>query len=202
MINKSPKELANDLIEAAAHDTQVRIKLEQDGSLFEGYHPEMRKVHEANAITLANFIDLYGWPAPSKYGKKVHEAAWLIAIHAISKPDVLRNALRLLKAALDQNEQVATHYAKLFDRIALYEGRKQKYGTQFFPSATGTWHARDLEDPENVETRRAELGMISFARNQEQVDKWAATLPTVPPAIDEEKFLCFLIEVGWRNQKN
>lgn len=200
MIIEIQENVGQELIKAAEHDTAVRIELEKDGALFDGYHPIMRSVHEKNADLLTKFIDSYGWPAPSKWGQEIHEAAWLIAIHTISRPDVLRRALHELKRALDDGELVAEQYARLFDRIALYEGRQQEYGTQFFPNENGKWYARDLDSVEKAEERRLAIGMISFEQNQKEVNEWAATLPTVPPPINEEKFLQFLIEVGWRNQ--
>ena len=199
MIIEVQKNVGQELIKAAEHDTAVRLKLEKDGSLFDGYHPTMRSVHEKNAEILTKFMSVHGWPIPSKWGQEIHEAAWLIAIHAISRPNILRRALYALKKALNDGELVAEQYARLFDRIALYEGRQQEYGTQFFPGENGKWYARDLDSVEKAEERRSTIGMISFEQNQKEVDEWAATLPTVPPPVNEEKFLQFLIETGWRN---
>jgi len=199
MTIKIQEQVDQKLIDAAEHDIAVRTELEKDGSLFEGYHPKMREVHEKNAEILTTFINLHGWPVPSRWGKDVHEAAWLIAIHAISKPDILRGALHALEKALNQGELVAEQYARLFDRIALYEGRQQEYGTQFFPDKHGKWYARDLDSIESAEKRRSAIGMISFAQNQKEINEWATTLPTVPPPVDEKNFLQFLIETGWRN---
>jgi hypothetical protein len=43
-------DLARRLIAAfAAEDERVRERLAADGSLFDGYHPEMEAVHRANA---------------------------------------------------------------------------------------------------------------------------------------------------------
>jgi len=199
MIIEIQKQVGQELIDAAEYDTAIRIELEQDGSLFEGYHPKMQEVHERNAVILTKFVTLHGWPIPSKWGQQIHEAAWLIAIHAISKPDILRSALHELQKALSNGEFVAEQYARLFDRIALYEGRQQEYGTQFFPGKHGQWYAHDLDSIENAEKKRSAIGMISFAQNQKEIDEWAATLLTIPAPINEEKFLQFLIEAGWRN---
>lgn len=199
MLTDEQKKAGQELVDAAAYDTQVRIELEKDGSLFTGYHPKMRAVHEENAQKVEKFIVRYGWPMPSIWGTELHEAAWFIAIHAISKPQLLRKTLVLLEQALKNGEPVQNEYARLFDRIALYEGRKQRYGTQFFNNANGRWYARDLENPEQVDERRAAIGnMPSFAENQKEVDEYAKALPVQPPPMDEEFFLRFLREVGWQ----
>ena len=43
-------------------DHRVRAELAADGSLFDGYHPRMRAVHEANAERLAAILSERGWP--------------------------------------------------------------------------------------------------------------------------------------------
>ena len=186
------------LLDACAYDMRVLAELEQAGTLHDGYNPKMRIVHEKNAILLERFIEQYGWPVPSKFGSKIHEAAWFIAIHAISRPDILRLALQLLEQALQNGELVAEEYAKLFDRIALFEGRKQCYGTQFSPSPTG-WYAWDLEDPEHVDKRRASLGLSTFLAGKEACGAGAGGFIS---AAEQERydvdFLLFLKEVGWR----
>jgi hypothetical protein len=45
--------LKTELLSMAAEDLRVREELARDGSLFEGYHPRMRAVHERNAAGLA-----------------------------------------------------------------------------------------------------------------------------------------------------
>jgi hypothetical protein len=186
------------LIDAAAHDMEVFVELEKTNTLFNGYNPKMRLVHEQNAQLLEEFIMQYGWPLPLTFGKDVHEAAWLIAIHAISKPGMLKSTLQLLEQALQAGQPVAEEYAKLFDRIALYEGRKQYYGTQFFPSPMG-WIARDLLDPENVDERRALLGLSTFLEGKQACGAVQGGI------IDETEmeryntdFLIFLKDSGWR----
>lgn len=119
---------------------------------------------------LIQFIDDYGWPVPSKFGRTLHEAAWLIAIDAISQLALLNRIFTLLEKALDGGEPVAEEYAKLCDRIALYEGRAQIYGTHFFPRPTG-WQAYELNEPDFVDQRCAALGLNSFIENKEYVCK-------------------------------
>lgn len=192
------KEACQQLIDAIARDIKFRAELEQAGVLYDGYHQQMRAVHEENAALLENFLNHYGWPYPSKYGKDIYEAAWMIAIHAISKPVLLRKVLHILEQALQAGEPVANEYAKLYDRIELYEGRQQLYGTQFFPSPRG-WVAYNLYDPEHVDDRRKALGLTTFIENKKEVGAEEDGF------IDEKKlqqydlfWSAFLKEVGWK----
>jgi len=193
-IEKANKQLIN----ALKKDTEIREGLEKNGRIFKGYDPEMRKCHEENAQLLENYIRKYGWPFPSKFGHEVHEAAWFIAIHAISKPKLLKQTLNILKEGLDKGEKVASEYAKLFDRIALYEGGKQVYGTHFFPSPNG-FYARNLEDSANVDKRRASLGLSSFLEGKIDVGADKGGFITEKEEKEhDESFTGFFKEVGWR----
>lgn len=192
------KQACKKLQQATEHDMRVRAELEKAGLLNDGYNPTMRAVHESNAQLLEAFIAHYGWPYPSKYGKKIHRAAWFIAIHAISRPHILRMALQLLKDALDAGEAVATEYAKLFDRIALYEGRQQYYGTQFWPTTTG-WSAYNLYEPEHVDERRKQLGMSTFLEGKKECGADTGGIVTQEEMErDNAHYNSFLREYGWR----
>lgn len=186
------------LIDARDQDMALYYELEKAGILFDGYNPAMRALHEKNAQLLETFLAKYGWPAPSKYGAEIHEAAWMIAIHAISKPNLLRRVMQLLKHELEAGKPVAEQYAKLFDRIALYEGRQQIYGTQFYPSPTG-WYAHNLFEPEHVDERRATLGLCSFLQGKKEcgADE-GGFIDAAAVEKYEADFAAFIKEVGWQ----
>jgi hypothetical protein len=193
------KQACQMLIKAAEHDMTTRSELEKAGLLRSNkYNPQMREIHENNAHLLQNFLTHYGWPMPSQFGRKVHKSAWLIAIHAISIPSVLHQALETMKEALNNGESVALEYAKLYDRVGLYEGRGQYYGTQFFPSPDG-WYAQDLIDPEYVDNRRSQLGLNSFADGKKECGADKGGFITLEEMEQEEiNFTAFLKECGWK----
>ena len=60
--------IAAELAAMEAADRSLRAELASDGSLFDGYHPRMREVHERNADRLAQIIAQIGWPSPSTVG--------------------------------------------------------------------------------------------------------------------------------------
>ena len=55
-------ELRANLVALIAEDDAVRARLAADGSLFEGYHPEMEAVHHRNAEALRDILARVGWP--------------------------------------------------------------------------------------------------------------------------------------------
>jgi len=157
------------LLVLVGDDEKVRAELAADGSLFQGYHPRMREVHERNAAVLCEIIDMHGWPGFALAGPDGAAAAWRIAQHAIGMPDVQRSCLKLIEAAVAHGDADPRHAAYLDDRIAFNERRPQKYGTQFDWDENGEMSPWTLDDPAAVDRRRRALGMKPMAD-----DGWSA----------------------------
>src|SRR3954468_270010 len=120
-----------ELLAMADEDRRGRAELAADGSLFDGYHPRMAEVHRRNAAGLIEVIEEHGWPGRSLVGEDGTEAACLVLHHAIGDPPLQRLGLQLLRQAAAVGEVAAAHAALLEDRICFFEGRPQRYGTQF-----------------------------------------------------------------------
>ncbi|HEX8192152.1 MAG TPA: DUF6624 domain-containing protein [Allosphingosinicella sp.] len=151
--------LADRLLALAAGDLETRERLAADGRLFDGYHPEMQAVHEANAAALEAIVAEVGWPTAERVGEAAAEAAWLVAQHAIGLPDFQRACLEGLKGAVAAGKAPAWQMAKMIDRILTFEGRPQVYGTSFDWDESGRLSPRPIEDPGAVDRRRAEVGL-------------------------------------------
>jgi hypothetical protein len=107
---------------------------------------------------LAEIVDEHGWPTRSLVGDDGASAAWLVAQHSDHDVGFQQEALELMRAAVDDGEADATELAYLEDRVALNSGRAQVYGTQV-GCVDGRAVAAELEDPEGVDRRRAEVGL-------------------------------------------
>lgn len=128
-MSKTTEEIAKELAEMAEYDLSVRERLLKAGELEGGYHPEMESVHRRNAARLREIIAEIGWPTISRVGAEASEAAWLIVQHSIGEPEFVRECYGLMEdAAGEINPQ---NVAYLYDRICYFEGRPQRYGTQF-----------------------------------------------------------------------
>ena len=158
----------------AEHDLRVRAELAASGALFGGYHEEMAAVHEQNADSLAAIVDEFGWPGESLVGNDGAEAAWLILQHAIGRPAFLRRCLPFLKNAVKAGDVPAAHVACLEDRIAVFEERPQRYGTQFDWDGSGNLNPHPLEDPEKVDEYRASVGLGPLSEKIREMRRRAA----------------------------
>jgi hypothetical protein len=163
--------LRRELIERVEKDRTVRAELAATGELHDGYAPRMRAVHRDNAVYISNVLESHGWPGTSLVGEDGEEAAWLLLQHAIDYPDLLRRGRELLRAAVGRGEAPAWQFAYLDDRIRVFEGRKQRYGSQFDTDESGQLNPCPLEDPENIDSLRAEVGLGPMA---EQIGRMRA----------------------------
>ena len=152
--------LREQLLHMRSEDLTVRQELLDAGQLGGAYVPRMEAVHIKNAARLRELTDQYGWPGEDIAGKDGAEAAWLIAQHAIGEPEFQKSVLRLLEGAAAAGRIPAWHAAYMEDRIAMLEGRPQRYGSQWLddPRDGGTrpWK---LSDPERVNELRASVGL-------------------------------------------
>jgi hypothetical protein len=152
--------LRDELIAMRAEDMQVRAELAAADQLGGPYAHRMEAVHVKNASRLRELIDRHGWPAEDIPGKDGAEAAWLVAQHAIGEPEFQRRALFMMQACAADGRIPAWHTAYLEDRIAMYESRPQRFGTQWVDDARdGRIRPWRLADPERVNELRASVGL-------------------------------------------
>jgi hypothetical protein len=188
--------LRQELTAMRAEDLRVRDELLQSGELGQGYAPRMEAVHRRHALRLQQIIAEHGWPDRELVGADGTLAAWFIAQHAIGEPDFQRQALTLVQEKVKQGKVPAAQEAFLFDRIEMYEGRPQRYGTQSLPCADGQYRRWKTEDPEHLNERRDAMGLPLLGNDP------AETEPA-PQALAEylewlREYEDWLRKVGWR----
>jgi hypothetical protein len=154
------EDLRRQLLAMKAEDLRVRQELLDSGELGGAYVPRMEEVHVRNAARLRALINEHGWPAEDLAGKDGAEAAWLIAQHAVGEPQFQRDALRWIRACAGDGRIPAWHGAFLEDRIAMHEGRPQRFGTQWMDDPRdGRVRPWKLAELERVDQLRGSVGL-------------------------------------------
>jgi Family of unknown function (DUF6624) len=157
MINES---LRRELVSMREEDLRVRGELDAAGELGGPYVPRMEAVHVRNAARLRELIAEHGWPAEDIAGEDGAKAAWFIVQHAVGEPDFQRHVLSLLQQGAAAGRIPPWHAAYLEDRIALHEGRPQRFGSQWVDSPEdGRIRPWQLADPAHVDELRASVGL-------------------------------------------
>jgi hypothetical protein len=149
-----------ELVAMREEDLRVRGELDAAGELGGHYVPRMEAVHVRNAARLRELIDLYGWPAEDIAGEDGAKAAWFLVQHAIGEPEFQHQTLIRLRSCAAEGRIPGWHAAYLEDRIAMYEGRPQRFGTQWMDDPEdGRIRPWQLADPEHVTELRASVGL-------------------------------------------
>ncbi|WP_064092033.1 DUF6624 domain-containing protein [Rossellomorea aquimaris] len=179
--------ITEQLIALKMLDQQKREQLIKDGILFEGYHPEMEKIHIENGQKLKDIIKKIGWPNKTKVGTKGAEAAWLVIQNAISIPDLQRETLPMLENEMKNGEIEPYQYAYLVDRVCFFERKPQRYGTQLDWDQNGNMSTCQIEDEKNVDKRREEMCLSPLQEEVERVQKEIVENHVSPPKDMDER---------------
>jgi len=119
------------LIELKNQDEVLRSKLLHEKRLNDQYHPEMEQLHLDNTAALQQVIDTFGLPTVQLVGKEANNAAWYVVQHSISSPQFMIRYANLLEQEDHKSSDDLIQLAYLKDRIAVFQGNPQLYGTQF-----------------------------------------------------------------------
>jgi hypothetical protein len=122
---------------------------------FQAMWAPVHAVDAANQASLLQMLPPEGWFYASKYGPEAANAAFLIVQHG--NLDLWRRFVPVLEPLVAAREVQGPAYALMFDRLALSEGRPQRYGSQMSCKA-GKFVVSALEDPDHVEDRRKAMG--------------------------------------------
>lgn len=121
-----------------------------------------RRLTARHGDRLSEIMAEHGWPTERTVGADAARAAWLVAQHADRQLDVQRRAVALMAEAVASGAASARDLAFLQDRLAVNEGRAQRYGTQIGAVADGRPVPWPCEDPDRLDERRAEVGIEPF----------------------------------------
>lgn len=123
---------------------------------------KQERLDKRNIKRLVQIIDKYGWPGRSLVGKEAGLTAFLIIQHADLEDQ--KKYFPMLKEAVRRGEANQDYAALLEDRILMRGDKKQIYGSQLhFNQVTKQLELWPIEDEENVDARRASVGLEPLA---------------------------------------
>lgn len=128
----------------------------------------MNETDSANLIKVEAILDNYGWLGNEIIGNKGNSTLFLVLQHADQLTQ--EKYLPMMREAVLNGKAKASNLALMEDRILLRQGKKQIYGTQIgMDNQTKLYYVSPLEDPKNVDKRRASMGLEPLA---EYVKEW------------------------------
>ncbi|MFK8061265.1 MAG: DUF6624 domain-containing protein [Polaribacter sp.] len=129
----------------------------------------MNKQDSINIIKIEKILDTYGWLGEDIIGKNGNLTLFLGIQHA--KLSVQEKYLPMLREAVKNKNAKPSQLALLEDRVAMRNGKKQIYGSQTkIDDKTGKNYFAPIKDPENVDIRRAKVGLPPMAEYAKMFD--------------------------------
>jgi len=159
------KSLQKELIQIFYDDQNIRhqfIEAEKQygfkSSVADSLAQIMIKIDSINLQKIENILDKKGWVGKDLVGEQASMTIFLVIQH--SDLETQKKYLPMMREAVKKGNANAANLALLEDRIAIWEGRKQIYGSQlYYDEKKGKYFVSPIEDPDNVDKRRAEVGL-------------------------------------------
>jgi hypothetical protein len=133
-----------------------RAPPEERAAAFKVMSDAMNAVDEENLPKLLAMVPPEGWFSISRYGPDGANAAFLIIQH--SGPENWRRFLPAIETMVAKGEASKGSYALMFDRLAMNEGRPQRYGSQL-KCIDGRFQPWTLEDPAHIDELRKSMDL-------------------------------------------
>lgn len=112
----------------------------------------------SNLKIVTTILDAHGWLGVDSIGIQGNMTLFLVIQH--SNLTTQEKYLPMMREAVKKGNAVGSSLALLEDRVALGLGKKQIYGSQIGRDpTTGNWYVLPLEDPDNVNSRRKQVGL-------------------------------------------
>jgi len=114
------------------------------------------------------YISQRGWPSLSSYGNEFSRYLFLLVQHFSFDPDLLYISLKQIKSSVDKGEANPRFYPDLYDKLAIYSGRPQRFAT-FYGCIDGRFQPLNgVEDVDFVDARRATYGLPPLSEKRER----------------------------------
>ena len=182
------------LREAAARDQQVRMQLlemnrrvnggEYSAALVDSLvaaGAEMERIDRENMRLVASLLRD---GLPEGLAAESYDAVWLIIDHAPLKEQ--KRYLPLLREAAGRGVISAYKLATLEDRVAMYEERPQRYGTQSYQTNVGgetVIYIWPVAHPERLDSLREAIGTCPMAEYVRLLEETSGAKVVCDPAL-------------------
>ncbi len=141
---------------------EIETKFGWDSKELKDHWKVISEKDSINLIKVQNILDTRGWLGEDVVGEQGNATLFLVVQHANIK--IQEKYLPMMREAVKNGKAKPSNLALLEDRVALRQGRKQIYGSQINrDDKTQYIYVAPLDDPDNVDKRRAEVGLQPLA---------------------------------------
>lgn len=152
----------------------------------------MQYKDSVNLLKVMKILDEKGWVGKDVVGSQANQTLFLVIQHADLKYQ--QKYLPMMREAAKKGNAKPSALAYLEDRVALREGNKQIYGSQILTNPfTKKNFIAPLEDPDNVDKRRSQVGLGLLAEYAQKsnivwnVEAYKKELPEIMELMKKKK---------------
>ncbi|PVH26962.1 DUF6624 domain-containing protein [Sphingobacterium corticibacter] len=167
-------------------DQSVRMEIGQakvagkSDAYLDSLQQVVAETDQTNLHVIKEIIKKHGWVSPSQVGIQGAQGLFLVIQHA--DLETQETYLPMILEAEKQGDILSSNVAILLDRIAMRQGKKQKYGSQGFrDKESGQAYIYPIEDLDNLEAHRKSMGlppMKDYVSGWD-IEKYKAELPKI-----------------------
>lgn len=148
--------------------SEIEKKFGRDSEEMKAHWRTINEKDSKNLIKIQKILDEKGWLGRDVIGGQGNSTLFLIIQH--SPIEIQKKYLPMMRDAVKNNNARPSSLALLEDRVALGTGKKQIYGSQIGRNQeTGEYYILPIEDPENIDKRRAKVGLGTI---QDYINNW------------------------------
>ncbi len=152
----------------------------------------MHYTDSLNLIEITSILDQHGWLGKDKVGEQGNICLFLVVQH--SDLQTQKKYLPMMREAVKNKKAKGTALALLEDRVALGEKKPQIYGSQIgYDKESKKFYVLLLNDPDNVDQRRKEVGLgllADYARGWDiiwNLEEYKKEIPRLKELMEKEK---------------
>jgi polyhydroxyalkanoate synthesis regulator phasin len=171
-------DLQDELVEMGRMDQEFRARLmpviantdysQPPSPEFLALIEEQNELDSKNSSRLREIVNEFGWPGRSIAGEAGSEAAQLMLQHAtLEQQKVMAPSFR---EAVERGDADAADLAALEDSILVGDGQGQLYGTEIVNGPDGQLQVATIQDPDNLDARRASVGLSPMDEYIERIE--------------------------------
>lgn len=123
---------------------------------------EIEATDTRNLKKVTALLDAHGWPTRKEVGKMGNETVFLVIQH--SDLPTMEKYFPMAKQAMERGDLSKSAFALLQDRLLMWQGKPQVYGSQLRTDPkTNKMAFHSIADEAHVDERRAAMGMEPLA---------------------------------------
>jgi len=123
---------------------------------------DIGKIDADNTRYLKSILPADGWFRFKRDGKQVASDAWLIVQHSPDR-EFQRRVLGRMATLIATGDASGADYALLYDRVAIFDGKRQRYGSQI-TCVNGRFEPSVVENAVKLDELRASVGLEPIAK--------------------------------------